>query len=435
MSNPSGSGSGQNGSTPKAIANTARRQDDVTRRGTSKMKFTPTLPPRRKKECVVELVPPLLKPIPTSDTRGRGRGAVRGRGRGDARGGAPHAASEMTATGPLALGPTMAGSSAARRAAPRSNFAPVAPLGTTPSSSLGTGLTHQPTPSLKREPSDLNQKVIDVDTYSDPDEGVEIIDIDDVRRMDWMAPESLRKEKVRQKKRKPGEVTLEEDEDEHVDLANALDLSESEEEEEMEDLINDFTFQEEDLDADPNVRAEKLYFFQFPEPFPTFLLREPPKSEDVEMTETAPSQAVTFAPDVKPPASGASTPVADGSKKEEAPVVPLDGVIGQLEIHQSGAVKMRLENGILLDVSAATQPSFLQHAVRVDMEKKRLSVIGEVNRRFVVTPNIDALLASLERADRQAAMEVDKVEIEEGLVKLETEAEKEKSKQAKTKKK
>ena len=31
--------------------------------------------------------------------------------------------------------------------------------------------------------------------YSDPDEGVEMVDMENVRQMDWMAPESLRKEK------------------------------------------------------------------------------------------------------------------------------------------------------------------------------------------------------------------------------------------------
>ena len=64
-------------------------------------------------------------------------------------------------------------------------------------------------------------------------------------------------------------------------------------------------------------------------------------------------KVVTFAPDVKPPASMASTPSVDGVKNEELSSIPIDGVIGRLEIHQSGAVKMRLENGILLDVSFA----------------------------------------------------------------------------------
>ena len=71
-----------------------------------------------------------------------------------------------------------------------------------------------------------------------------------------------------------------------------------------------------------------------------------------------------------------------------------------------------------LQVTAATQPSFLQHAVHVDTEKKRLSVLGEVNRRFVVSPNIDSLLESLEHAERQAGvMDVDK--LEEELIQME----------------
>ncbi|KAL5492246.1 hypothetical protein ACEPAI_3693 [Sanghuangporus weigelae] len=451
MSGQPGSSSGQqsqNGTTPKAIANLARRQDDVTRRGTSRMKFIPVLPSRRKKEEPTQSESKAEKPA--TEMRGRGRGAARGRGRGDARGGAPRTAPEMMATGPLALGPTMSGSAATKRSGPRSNFSAASRSsgsGAPASSSVGTGLTRSTVPTLKREPSDSSQKFVEVEaeTYSDPDEGVEIVDMDEIRKMDWMAPESLTKEKVREKRKKssikreaskdkgkvkaePQDVELEEHEEEQVDLANALDLSESEEEEEMEDIFNDFALQEEDQDMDSNVRQEKLYFFQFPEPFPTFLPRESTKTVDVDMTDATPKRtdkgkapegsekvkkAVTFAPDVKPPASGASTPSVD------TPSVPLDGVIGQLEIHQSGAVRMRLENGILLDVTAATQPSFLQHAVHVDMEKKKLSVIGEVNRRFVVSPDIDALLESLETAEQQAAMDVDKPE--EDLIKMEEE--------------
>ena len=107
----------------------------------------------------------------------------------------------------------------------------------------------------------------------------------------------------------PQEARLEE-EDDNVDLANALDLSESEEEEELEDIINDFALQEEDLETvrfpphyfflslyfvlniiqDLNVRQEKLYFFQFPDLFPTFLPRESAKAQDVEMVDAAVKQ-------------------------------------------------------------------------------------------------------------------------------------------------
>jgi len=47
---PSGSSSGLPQS--KAIGSLAKKQPDITRQGTQKFKFVPTLPARRKKECV-----------------------------------------------------------------------------------------------------------------------------------------------------------------------------------------------------------------------------------------------------------------------------------------------------------------------------------------------------------------------------------------------
>lgn len=114
----------------------------------------------------------------------------------------------MTASGPFALGPAMSGSSG-RRGAPRSNFTPIVPLGPSASSSLGAGLTQSNAPSLKRDPADLDQKIIDDDAYSEPDDGVEIVDIDDVRRMDWLAPESLQKDKAHEKSKKEAKVKKE----------------------------------------------------------------------------------------------------------------------------------------------------------------------------------------------------------------------------------
>lgn len=36
------------------------------------------------------------------------------------------------------------------------------------------------------------------------------------------------------------------------------------------------------------------------------------------------------------------------------------------------------------------------------MENKRLHVLGEVNKRFVISPDLDALLTSMELADTSA---------------------------------
>lgn len=106
------------------------------------------------------------------------------------------------------MGPAMAGA-AGRRAAPRSNFTPVMPQGPGGASRLGAGLTQTTAPTLgvKKEGQDValgKQKKVEEDeaeVYSDPDEGVEIIDMENVRTMDWMAPEALRKQKETKKKK------------------------------------------------------------------------------------------------------------------------------------------------------------------------------------------------------------------------------------------
>jgi DNA-directed RNA polymerase III subunit RPC4 len=70
---------------------------------------------------------------------------------------------------------------------------------------------------------------------------------------------------------------------------------------------------------------------------------------------------VSFAADVKPPApngaqenqekkDGAPDGVPEGAGAKPAEEKKLDGVIGQLEVHRSGIIKMRLGNGMLMDV-------------------------------------------------------------------------------------
>jgi DNA-directed RNA polymerase III subunit RPC4 len=145
------------------------------------------------------------------------------------------------------------------------------------SNSLGEGLSRTGAPVLgqvreREKKGTVKEEEEDVEVYSDPDEGVQIVDMDAIKAMDWMAPESLRRERNEGKKlkRKKAETKAHEvgkekrtfcdhnfeqlslnsvedgSEPEAVEpvveknLANALDLSESEEEEEMEDLIEDF---------------------------------------------------------------------------------------------------------------------------------------------------------------------------------------------------
>ncbi|KAI0072688.1 hypothetical protein K474DRAFT_1604653 [Panus rudis PR-1116 ss-1] len=465
-SNGGGSGSGSgtpapttNPSIPKVVPSLAKKQSDVTRLGTQKLKFVPTLPARRVKEEVKK--EPATPSTPNTSERGRGRGRGRGgerggRGRGGGTRGGPPSAAEMTASGPFAMGPALAGTSA-RRTAPRSNVTPIIPQGPGAASKIGAGLV----PVVKKEDEGgaaallerLKEKEREREkerggedeemVYSDPDEGVEIVDMEKVRNMDWMAPESLRKEKDAGKKKKKVKKEEEKKTDvkgkgvsiedamevdnsrettvsapEEVNLANAVDLSESEDDEELEDIVGDFALPPEDLEEqDFNTRQERLYFFQFPDPFPTFISHRqpPPESPSAPNPDGAsnledPSgsipasgkKAVSFADDTKPPAPGApsTTGQAETTKTKDGEKKKMEGVIGQLEVYASGAVKMRMGNGIVLDVAGATQPSFLQQAVYLDPENKRLCVLGEVNRRFVVSPDLDALLSALEIAER-----------------------------------
>ncbi|KAG6889961.1 hypothetical protein C0992_003441 [Termitomyces sp. T32_za158] len=294
---------------------------------------------------------------------------------------------------------------------PRSNFAPVPTTGST--SSLGSTLVRGAAPTLKgRGPKPDEVKEEDGEVYSDPDEGVEIVDMEDVHNMDWMAPESLRKDKP-QKKVKKEELSRSVADGADVNTANALDLSDSGEEEELEDIIEHFAASA-NVEEDSDLREERLYLFQFPSPFPTFVSPDthiPAPVEDVPLSDGTTSKKVAFSDTVKSEPGPSSAPSA-----EAKPAQPkVDGVIGRLEVYRSGAVKMRLANGILLDVTAATKPSFLQQVVHLDEEKKRLVVLGEVNKRFSVSPDVDTLLSAMESSGQELTMPFD----DEGLIQME----------------
>jgi DNA-directed RNA polymerase III subunit RPC4 len=132
----------------------------------------------------------------------------------------------MTASGPFALGPSaMSGSPAPRRGVPRSSFmAPVTLSGLPPTHvdpQPGAGPSGNAAPSPKKGKGagkildygwevSKNDYDDEMDAYSDPDEGVEIVDMDDVRQMDWMAPEVLRRDRaVTKKKRRKLEIKSE----------------------------------------------------------------------------------------------------------------------------------------------------------------------------------------------------------------------------------
>lgn len=82
-----------------------------------------------------------------------------------------------------------------------------------------------------------------------------------------------------------------------------------------------------------------------------------------------------------------------------------------------------------MQVNTGVPATFLQHLVHMDAPHKAAAVLGEVNKHFVVTPDVDRLLQELyisggvtpgdkEAQDRTKALR-DGVKLEPGLVKME----------------
>jgi DNA-directed RNA polymerase III subunit RPC4 len=138
---------------------------------------------------------------PSERGRGRGRGGDRGRGRGTS-----FTPVEMTASGPFALGP---GEGSGRRAAPSMRLVygasgPAAIGGA--GSSSHTGLHVR---SLLSRADRLKAEEEDPEQYSDPDEpNMEIVDLSDVKALDWMAPDTLRRIKPADRNAKGGKMKM-----------------------------------------------------------------------------------------------------------------------------------------------------------------------------------------------------------------------------------
>ncbi|KAG8893707.1 hypothetical protein FRB99_001790, partial [Tulasnella sp. 403] len=385
---------------PRVIGNMAAPTGaNTTRTGAPRMTFLPNHPVRRKVQTA-ESTPAAAQPshTPAFDPqrgRGRGRGAFAGRGRGDV---------NMVASGPFALGPAAAGSSTTFRR-PTNSFSSVGLRNAGGAAQGGSGLSNTAAPVLKKG-GDVTKDDEDDEGKMSDDEGEEKVDMEFVNRLDWNAPVAIRRRKEDKKgrSRKLGgrgkEVKAEEggtenagDETKVKDDAHALDLSESEQEEEMEDIVEHFTSRNLQQDQD-QPEDEELYLFQFPSPFPSFQLESgtatgPVSNTNAASDEKGKGKSVSWAPDLKKSEGDEKVPV------EQDDVKLRDGLVGQLEIYKSGAVKIRFGDHVVMDVFASTQPSFLQQVAYVDMDKRQLVGLGRISKRFCVSPDVDLLLDEL----------------------------------------
>jgi len=199
-----------------------------------------------------------------------------------------------------------------------------------------------------------------------------------------------------------------------------------------------------------------LYLLQFPDPFPAFVpdpsrsfLKDvdvddlkpkselsgdiPAESESASKEKDKAKKGVSFAEKDKDGAEVVVKKEDDKEKKaKDAKLKALmakekarkpEGRIGTMVVMKSGKVKMVLGDGIVMDVSPSRRaassmddpsltPSplqcqvspgvsttFVQQLVHMDRNKRNATVLGEVNKSFVMTPDIDRLLDELRLHD------------------------------------
>jgi len=321
----------------------------------------------------------------------------------------------MTASGPFAMaGPAKVKS--ASRSRVQAMSMPV--VGAKSELSIDVDSSHR---LNYREPDKADRK--EREEYSDPESpGVEIIDMEDVSQLDAMAPTSLPRMKGKEKKKKKtedavrvkreisatreqgvdiedGGIELEDvEKDEGAGNADALDLSASEDEEVMDNLLEDFIGDEEFEATNPENR---LYLFQFPPLFPKF-----------EPAEAAPQQAiprkrsVVFAEDTVGGggAAGDTPPSTEEKKKKPEEDSQTDvrekrheGQIGRLDVYADGRVNFRF-NDIVMELTGGSQSSFLQQVMILDGEQQKATTLGELHRKFVVSPEIESMLNDVDIA-------------------------------------
>ncbi|KAF8412965.1 hypothetical protein HHK36_000937 [Tetracentron sinense] len=105
-------------------------------------------------------------------------------------------------------------------------------------------------------------------------------------------------------------------------------------------------------------------------------------------------------PSVKQPTSAKGKNIAvnskpsrglDGDEKccslEELPA----GFMGKMMVYKSGAIKLKLGE-TLYDVSPGSDCMFAQDVAAINTKDKSCCILGELNKRAVVTPNVDSLL-------------------------------------------
>ncbi|XP_021770331.1 uncharacterized protein LOC110734476 [Chenopodium quinoa] len=90
--------------------------------------------------------------------------------------------------------------------------------------------------------------------------------------------------------------------------------------------------------------------------------------------------------------SSSKTPSGSNPIEKAAGLKDLQaGVMGKLLIYKSGAVKLKLGD-TLYDASLGSDCTFAQDVVAINSAEKHCCVVGEFNKRAILTPDVDSIL-------------------------------------------
>ncbi|KAG6531279.1 hypothetical protein ZIOFF_005083 [Zingiber officinale] len=102
--------------------------------------------------------------------------------------------------------------------------------------------------------------------------------------------------------------------------------------------------------------------------------------------------------------SSAGTKVEDAASKGDraskngAKLELPTGRMGKIMVYKSGKVKMQLGD-VLYDISPGQKLTFSQEVVAINTKEKHCCALGELDKRAVVTPDVDSLFHSLDDLD------------------------------------
>lgn len=146
-----------------------------------------------------------------------------------------------------------------------------------------------------------------------------------------------------------------------------------------------------DVAGDLVAPDDSLFFIQMPTTLPlsSAVTKAPSATTDVD----EPMESVDESKEDAKQAKGSKNPeeLADDGVFDHSVETAPGGFIGKICVHKSGKMVLMLGDK-QFEVAAAQTPSFCEEIYAINTTEKLLSILGNVERHLVVTPDFDVLL-------------------------------------------